>query len=508
MKKLLLISSILLSSQLSFGATFTVNSLAATNTGSASSGTLRYCINTATITPGGPHTINFSVAGTIAILTDVNVLPTITSPGLTIDATTAPGYSTVPVIIIDATGTTGSNLLNINTTGVTLKGLDLTKAVYSAISVSSAGSSFMIDACVVRNSLYYGIIINGASNGTIRDCSIGVNNTGTTCQANAYDGINIQGGGNNQILDCHIACNLYNGIQLGNSDNNTIQGNIIGPLMGSCTSNGYRGVDIEGGSMNNIVGGILPGQGNKISGNLYWGIEVKEAGSIGNIISGNSMSCNSYNAISINSGGNNNIADPIITAASGTSVSGTSIANAVIEIYRAQDAGVFGCAGTPVTQGADYFGTTTATAGGTWTLAGTYNGSLVATQRTVVDGSSSFSNAFNTGVTAVWSNSCFGPAVGSPLTTNISTDEIFNASINLYPNPASQNLTLTFSESVIKKIDLKIYNVCAEQVFTQENFFSTGTTTLDISQFAAGIYFIHVYDGVKYYTEKFIVEKK
>jgi hypothetical protein len=144
MKFFLLISSILLSSQLSFGATFTVSSLAATNTGSGLSGTLRWCMTTATITPGGPHTINFSVAGTIAILNDNNVLPNITSAGLTIDGTTAPGYSTVPVIIIDATGTTGYNLLTINTSAVTIKGIDFTNSVYSTISVSSAGNSFMI----------------------------------------------------------------------------------------------------------------------------------------------------------------------------------------------------------------------------------------------------------------------------------------------------------------------------------------------------------------------------
>lgn len=508
MKFFLLISSILLSSQLSFGATFTVNSLAATNTGSGLSGTLRWCMTTATITPGGPHTINFSVAGTIAILNDNNVLPNITSAGLTIDGTTAPGYSTVPVIIIDATGTTGYNLLTINTSAVTIKGIDFTNSVYSTISVSSAGNSFMIDACVVRNSLQYGITINGASNGIIKDCYIGVNNTGISCAANNYDGINIQGGGNNQIIDCHIACNLYNGIQLGSSSNNNIiKGNIIGPLMSSCTSNGYRGIDIEGGSMNNIIGGILPGEGNKIAGNEYWGIEVKEAGTIGNIISGNSMSCNSYNAIDINSGGNNNIAAPVITAASPTSVSGTSLAFAVIEIFRAQDATVFGCAGTPVRQGVDYLGTTTATSGGTWTLAGTYNGFLVATQRTVIDGSSTFSNAFNTGDAAVWVNGCEGPFVTSVI-TNLSAGEIVNTSIKLYPNPACQYLTLTFSESTINKIDLKIYSAFGEQVFTQENFYSTGTTTLDISQFAAGIYFMHFYDGVKYYTKKFIIVKR
>jgi parallel beta-helix repeat protein len=413
MKKLLLISSILLSGQLAFGTIFTVNSLANTNTGTGTTGTLRFCMNIATITPGGPHTITFSVAGTIAILSDPNVLPTITSTGLIIDGTTAPGYAGIPLIIIDGAGTTSGNGITISTTAVTIKAMDITNSAGNGISVSSTGSSFMIDNCVLRNSGTKGLYINGASNGTIKNSRIGVNNTGTICEMNQYDGIDIQNGNSNQILDNHIACNGYNGIQLGSSDNNIIKGNTIGPLMGSCTFNGYRGIDIEGGSMNNIVGGILPGEANKIAGNDYWGIEVKEAGSIGNIISGNSMSCNAYDAIDVNTGGNNNILSPVITAASGTSVSGTSLANAVIEIFRAQDATTFACVGTPDTQGADYIGTTTATAGGTWTLAGTFSGLLVATQRTIVDGSSSYSNTFSTGIIPTWINECSGPVVGT-----------------------------------------------------------------------------------------------
>jgi len=210
---------------------------------------------------------------------------------------------------------------------------------------------------------------------------------------------------------------------LGSSDNNVIRGNIIGPLMGSCTFNGYRGVDIEGGSTGNIVGGTGAGQGNKISGNDYWGIEVKEVGSIGNIISGNSMSCNAYSAVDVNTGGNNNILPPVITAASGTSVSGTSTVNAVIEIFRAQDATSFGCVGTPIEQGADYLGSVTADGTGNWTMTGSFSGNLVVTQRTVVDGSSSFSNAFSTGITPLWTNGCAGPVIpiGPAPTANFSS---------------------------------------------------------------------------------------
>jgi PKD repeat protein len=246
---------------------------------------------------------------------------------------------------------------------------------------------------------------------------------------NNYDGIDVQGGGSNQILNNHIACNGYNGIQLGNATNgNIIKGNIIGPLMGTCTFNGYRGIDIEGGSTNNIVGGTTPSEANKIAGNDYWGIEVKDAGTTGNILSGNSMSCNAYDAIDINTGGNNNIIPPSITVANATTVSGTSTANAIIEVFRSQQAGPFGCVGTPNTQGADYLGTTTANGSGAWSLTGVFDGYITATQRTAADGSSKYCIPVNTGITATVGNGCSGPVVGAgsapSANFSVSTDTI------------------------------------------------------------------------------------
>src|SRR5688572_21528638 len=91
--------------------TFTVNSLAITNTGVGNSGTLLYCISQANSTIG-PHTINFSVAGTIAINNASGLLPSIVV-GLTIDGTTAPGYAGTPVVIIDGTGLTNGGCLTV-----------------------------------------------------------------------------------------------------------------------------------------------------------------------------------------------------------------------------------------------------------------------------------------------------------------------------------------------------------------------------------------------------------
>lgn len=87
------------------GATvYDVNSLATTNTGTGNSGTLYYCITKANQSTG-PHTINFSIAGTIAISTSGSVLPVLTKQ-IIINATTAPGYAGIPVILLEETATT------------------------------------------------------------------------------------------------------------------------------------------------------------------------------------------------------------------------------------------------------------------------------------------------------------------------------------------------------------------------------------------------------------------
>jgi parallel beta-helix repeat protein len=397
--------------------TFTVNSLANTNTGAGTSGTLRYCVNQANLS-AGPHTINFSVAGTINIAADANVIPTL-ARAITIDGSTAPGFSGTPVIILNGTGCTAINGLTINAASCQIYGMEIRNFPYRGVHFSSAAASNCIFGAVgrgnvVRNNAYYGIQLSGADNNILAYNKIGVTADGSTCAANGYDGIDLIGGAdNNQILSNHVSCNGYNGLQIGNSHFNIVKGNTFGPLNATCSNNGYRGIDIEGGSHDNVIGSTVPGEGNKVSGNLYWGIEVKEAGSIRNIISGNSISCNDYGGIEVNTGGNINIAAPTISTATTTTVTGTSLANSVIEVFRAQDPALILCpmAPTPNNQGVDYLGTTTATAGGTWSLSGTFNGSVVATQRDAAGNTSRFSAAVATGAAATFVSNCPGTVV-------------------------------------------------------------------------------------------------
>jgi hypothetical protein len=134
--------------------TFTVSNLLSSGPGS-----LRQAILAADVT-SGPSTIDFSVAGTIPAGT--TPLPPITAP-VTIDGTSAPGFSRAPVVTVDFQGTAG---LEVGTTagGSTIRGLSLVNASTAALTLW--GSSI-----------------------TVQDNYIGLEADGRTVAANQGDGI-------------------------------------------------------------------------------------------------------------------------------------------------------------------------------------------------------------------------------------------------------------------------------------------------------------------------------
>lgn len=390
---------------------YEVNSLATSNTGTGTSGTLRYCITQANQSIG-QHTINFSIAGSISINSSSVLLPALNKQ-IIIDASTAPGYAGIPVVTLDGTGSGGGNGIEITASGCELYGLDIAHFSGRGIYVhgSNAGN-FIIGAAgkgnVIRDNSYYGISIDAADYGIIAYNKIGTDATGTICAGNNYDGIDIiNSADHHQILFNHISCNGYNGIQIGGSDYNEIKGNVIGPLSNECQGNLYRGVDIEDGSQYNIVGGANPSEFNKISGNLYWGIEVKN-NSPGNLLSGNSYSCNDYGAISLDNNGNSSMPAPVITAANTALITGVSSPNAAIQVFKSQNTNPTQCTNTPSNQGADYLATTTADAGGNWSLAGSFGGYIVATATDASNNTSPFSVSISTGATDTLVNECSG----------------------------------------------------------------------------------------------------
>jgi CSLREA domain-containing protein len=71
------------------------------------------------------------------------------------------------------------------------------------------------------------------------------------------------------------------GILVEDSDNNTIEQNLIGTDVGGTLDRGNgRGIDLTNGSANTMVGGNLPGEGNVISGNALWAVISQGTGDV------------------------------------------------------------------------------------------------------------------------------------------------------------------------------------------------------------------------------------
>jgi Peptidase family C25/Right handed beta helix region len=149
---------------------YTVNSLADTNSGSGTSGTLRFCINAAN-TAGGTNTITFSVNGTITLTAS---LPNINN-NLTIDG---PGPS-----LLTINGNNTVRVISINT-GFTVTFQDLTIANGRAVNLQGGAIDSNNDTVTLSNCVFDhnfatfdgGAVRNNGGNMTVTGCTFS-NNT-------------------------------------------------------------------------------------------------------------------------------------------------------------------------------------------------------------------------------------------------------------------------------------------------------------------------------------------
>ncbi|WP_406684834.1 T9SS type A sorting domain-containing protein [Seonamhaeicola sp. MEBiC1930] len=77
--------------------------------------------------------------------------------------------------------------------------------------------------------------------------------------------------------------------------------------------------------------------------------------------------------------------------------------------------------------------------------------------------------------------------------SNIETDDI---SISMYPNPASHNVKIDLSKSVLEDVTVRIHSFSGSEVYNRAiNLTSTRLLDVDVSNFAQGLYLISVTDN-------------
>jgi hypothetical protein len=170
-----------------------------------------------------------------------------------------------------------------------------------------------------------------------------------------------------------------------------IQGNYIGTDSAGITAlpNGGHGVLIEAGAQDSTVGGTSPGQGNRIAFNALDGVHISGGTTLDNDVARNQIYQNGGDGIGLESGANGGISAPAVTgtALASMSVSGTACGSCVVEVFANPDTDG---------EGRIFLGSTTATAGGSFSL--TVKGIpalyLTATATSAANGTSEFSGIF------------------------------------------------------------------------------------------------------------------
>ncbi|MDH5522337.1 MAG: right-handed parallel beta-helix repeat-containing protein, partial [Acidimicrobiia bacterium] len=224
-------------------------------------------------------TIDFNIpatdgghSGGIWTIAPGSELPQLTD-GITLDATTQPGWTTTPVVELNGTGAgAGSDGLRVFAADVTIRGFAINRFAADGIEVDTT-----------------------ASNALIAGNHIGLDPAGLLDRGNGGRGIDLQTGsgpttvGGVTASDRNvISGNGTEGIIVWGTDGNTIIGNYLGTDVTGNTAipNTNDGLHVGSGADNNTFG--QPGAGNIISGNGNDGIEIDDVSS-GNIIHANTI---------------------------------------------------------------------------------------------------------------------------------------------------------------------------------------------------------------------------
>jgi CSLREA domain-containing protein len=304
----------------------------------------------------GADVITFSVAGTI---TPATAFPTITEK-VTIDASSAPTYMGIPVVIVRGAGMVTIGIdIGAAATQCVIQALQIDGFTQAGVNI--AGTSSGVLACylgpvvggsangvgiqisgsgnfvgsvtvpgknIISGNSSHGILVSGSGH-TIINSHIGLDQGGMAANQNGGDGIHVLNGTMITIGSATagfinvITGNNGKGIVFDTSSNCTVAGNYIGPDAFGTTGLGNKGagVSIDNASDNIKVGLAGAANRNVISANAR-GVEVLSGST--NVIVNNYIGTN---ATGTNSIGNNT--SGVDVESSGTTVGATGAGNLI-----------------------------------------------------------------------------------------------------------------------------------------------------------------------------------
>jgi parallel beta-helix repeat protein len=206
-------------------------------------------------------------------------------------------------VYLTGPGTTG-NQISGNYIGTDFSGSNAVPNGKSGIILlNGAGGSYiggiagLLTRNVISGNSEYGIDLENTASNVVLGNYIGLNAGGSTSLGNTLAGVGVLAGAQNNLIGGPgagarnvISGNAQYGILLNGANDNTLQGNFIGPdysgIAAPASDNSYGGIGVWGGAAGNLIGGAGPA-GNLISGNNSYGIFFEDPGTSGNRLEGN-----------------------------------------------------------------------------------------------------------------------------------------------------------------------------------------------------------------------------
>ena len=275
-----------------------------TNLNDSGTGSFRQAILNAN-NNAGADTIQFNVAGIIHLQSNLAAI----NDTVTINATTAPGYTNAPVVELDFNGKAG-------------------------LTFASGADNSVLRGFSLVNANGAGLTINGANKMTVAGNYIGLGLDGTTVHGNSGAGMVINNATSNTIggaaaTDANvISGNGGDGIDVTRAAANSFINNLIGTDVTGLLDKGNNGngLTLSTGATDNIIGGtatggndptnsvfVRPPDGNIISGNGGNGVMINDHAGfnsfsgnfIGTDITGNAALGNGGDGVFVNNSNNN-----------------------------------------------------------------------------------------------------------------------------------------------------------------------------------------------------------
>ena len=308
-----------------------------TTTADGGSGSLRAAIYYAQDHPGTTVTFNIPTsdpghAGGVFTIKPTGHLPIFTTNGLTIDATTQPGYAGKPIVFVNGTQLIAEN-------GEIPAFLFLE-------------SNCVVKGLGVQQYPWCGMVMRypDASGNRVTGCSIGLDATGNLAAPNVFEGIQISDGAHDNIIGGTgpnernvISGNTLYGIYISGvtTTRNVILGNYIGTNLdgNAALPNHKGGVILTEGTNQNTIGGDTAAARNCISGNTDAGIWITGSGVSQNSVRGNYIGLNATGTAAV---ANTFVGMYIISGASNNTVASNVISGNSSEGIRIADPGSIG----------------------------------------------------------------------------------------------------------------------------------------------------------------------